>query len=137
MFPILRCGSILPFPYGALSDLLKNAACHVGFDSVLSHAFKRAALTNAFKANEKGLVKVSPRVLKDIGHHAKDYHENYVRLAPQYIADLMVEIKTAFLGEFQDELDPEDKRAVEFDFMEVDVRASASRVQNLIQVRKY
>ena len=64
------------------------------------HTLSRKLRTNAFKANEKGLVKISPRVLKDIGHHAKDYHENYVRLAPQYIADLMVEIKTAFLGEF-------------------------------------
>ena len=136
MFPILRCGSILPFPYGALSDLLKKAACHCEFDLVLSHAFKRAALTNAFKANEKGLVKVSPRVLKDIGDHAKDYHENYVRLGPEYIAELMVEIKTAFLEEFWEKLSPEDKRDVESDFMSVDVRAAAAKVRSMITVSK-
>ena len=85
-------------------------ACH--FDLVLAHAYKRAALTDAFIANEKELVNVSGRVLKDIGDHAKNYHENYVRLGDSYLSDLMVEVKIAYLNDFVEGLNSEDKSLV-------------------------
>jgi hypothetical protein len=52
MFPIIRKNRILSLPYVALNGILRRAASHCNFDLVLSHAFKRAALTNAFIANE-------------------------------------------------------------------------------------
>lgn len=134
MFPILRRDVVLPFPSVALSGILKRAAIHCQFDLVLAHAFKRAALTNAFIANEKGLVKVSPRVLKDIGDHAKNYHEKYVRLGDQYIADLMVEIKIAFINEFKDTLNVSDGEKLLASFESINVRASAFKISNIIRV---
>jgi len=134
MFPVVRKNKILPFPYLALNGLLKRAAHHCGFDMVLSHAFKRAALTNAFLANEKELVKVSPRVLKDIGDHSKTYHERYVRLGVDYIADLMVEIKKAFLSDFRDGLPTQDREDLDASFNLINVRQHAYAIQNFLEV---
>ena len=134
MFPILRRNAILPFPSVALNGILKRAAIHCNFDLVLAHAFKRAALTNAFVANEKGLVKISPRVLKDIGDHSKNYHEKYVRLGDQYIAELMVEIKIAFISEFKNTLGIKEGEKLLASFESINVRAAAFTINNLIRV---
>ena len=57
-------------------------------------------------ANEKGLMIVSPRLLKDVGDHAKNYHERYVRPSLLFTANQLSRCKKLLIKDFVDKLDP-------------------------------
>ena len=94
-----------------------------------AHAFKRGALTNIWVANEKGLVNSTPRLLKTIGDHALDYHESYVRVPLELIAEKFADTKKALIGDFLDNKIPaRQKRILQFKFRQINVRQAASSV---------
>ena len=106
LFPIKRKNILVPFTYNAFDKLLKKTGTHLHFYNLQSHAFKRAALDMLWLANEKELMYVSPRLLKDVGDHARDYHERYIRPSLIFTAQQVSKCKKLLVQDFVDSLDP-------------------------------
>ena len=54
-------------------------------------------MNSLWEASEKGLTKTSPRMLKEVGDHALNYHERYVRPSKVFVAKSLKDAKHKLL----------------------------------------
>ena len=71
----------------------------------------------------------TPRILKTVGDHALTYHEAYVRVPLDLIAEKFAATKKSLIGDFLDNKVPErQKRILQFRFKQVNIRKAAPSI---------
>ena len=86
-----------PFVDWCFSGCLRKAGEICGFRKLQTHSFKRGSMNSLWEASEKGLTKTSPRMLKEVGDHALNYHERYVRPSKVFVAKRLKDAKHKLL----------------------------------------